>query len=540
MIFLLLFLNLQKKNQRQFTKDVKALQPGYPIINFVDPVDGGFIIVVNPVCLSGKIATNPNCNGTLMSYTVSAHYKDIRPYQSNIVPSNNSCVPADNLTFFLYFETPFYEFLTDLIVTANFANNGSFSTRYMFPVVTTPGITPQALFDYYKIPNDYYVTKPKFSQSVVEFEDEYYSPADLQLFFDEMGIRGQNTPITIIGTNDPEYPAGEASLDIEWIMAMSPGVPTTFWSLDVFDILMWAYNLGNTTNPPMVNSVSYGIAAKLVDMFLGQGYLARSDIEFQKLALQGITILIADGDRGAGGLGPAPYFMPNCTTLAADYPSQSPYVAAVGSTYMTPMSKSICYRPEEMGGIDCTSGEPFGEVAVSLDNGLFWTTGGGFSDIHPVPSYQVDFVRSYINSTTLPPYNTFNIGGRAYPDYATIGHNVITVVDGYVHPADGTSASAPIFAGIVSLLNEHRAELQMPPLGFINPLFYTIARRNPAAFNDIVIGRNRCGIYAFPDGSSPFCCDRAYIAEIGWDAVTGLGSPNFEILKQEVIIPAKK
>jgi len=207
---------------------------------------------------------------------------------------------------------------------------------------------------------------------------------------------------------------------------------------------------------------------------------------------------------------------------------------------MTPLAHPICYRPEFLGGIDCTAGQPFGEVAASIDNGLFWTTGGGFADTQPQPSYQVDFVGRYINSTTLPPYNTFNIKGRAYPDFAAIGHNVITVVDGDINPADGTSASAPIFAGIVSLLNEHRASINMPPMGFINPLFYAIARRNPSAFNDVVIGQNRCGIYIFPDGTSPICCPNAYLAEIGWDAVTGLGSPNFQILRNEIAVPFKR
>jgi len=289
----------------------------------------------------------------------------------------------------------------------------------------------------------------------------------------------------------------------------------------------------------MVNSISYGMPEKLVDMFFVPGYLARSDIEFQKLAVQGITLIIADGDNGAGDLGPAPYYVPTCTTLSPDWPSQSPYVAAVGSTYMTPLSHSICYRPESTGGIDCTIGQPFGEVSVSLDNGMFWTTGGGFSNTQAQPSYQSDFVKAYISSTTLPPLSTFNISGRAYPDYAAIGHNLMTVIGGSLSPIDGTSASAPIFAGIVSLLNEIRAENNMPPMGFINPLLYEIARRNPAAFNDVVVGRNRCSVYVFPDGTTPICCPDAYIAEIGWDAVSGLGSPNFPILLSEVLKPMK-
>ena len=54
------------------------------------------------------------------------------------------------------------------------------------------------------------------------------------------------------------------------------------------------------TNPPLVSSLSYGMSAANVDPYLGAGYLARSDVEFQKLALMGLTVLIASGDTGAG------------------------------------------------------------------------------------------------------------------------------------------------------------------------------------------------------------------------------------------------
>jgi tripeptidyl-peptidase-1 len=417
-----------------------------------------------------------------------------------------------------------------------------YTYNHPFPVVTVPPVIPQTVWNLYGIPNNFMILNPKYSQSVVEFEQQYYNPSDLSLFFDEMGIPGSETPVTVIGPNDPTSPGFESSLDIQWIMAMSPGIPTVFWSNaangtdEVDDILTWALALGNTPNPPLVHSISYGMPASLVDTFLGAGYLARSDIEFQKLGTQGLTLVIADGDSGAGDLGDAPYMFPQCNTLNPDWPSQSPYVAAVGSTYMTPLAHSICYHPHSAGGIDCTVGQPMGEVGVSLNNGLFWTTGGGFANTQKMPDYQAAFVANYIAGTTLPPYNTFNVSGRAYPDYSAVGHNLLTAVGGYFYPVDGTSASAPIFAGIVSLLNEIRAKHGMPPMGFINPLFYNIASRNPSAFNDVVLGQNKCSDYTF-DGIPALCCPQAYIAETGWDAVTGLGSPNFNILKDEVLSP---
>lgn len=64
----------------------------------------------------------------------------------------------------------------------------------------------------------------------------------------------------------------------------------------------------------------------------------------------------------------------------------------------------------------------------------------------------------------------------SYPDVVTVGHNLITALDGVFQPIDGTSASAPIFAGIVSELNAARARVGKGPLGFLNPFLYQTAK----------------------------------------------------------------
>lgn len=93
---------------------------------------------------------------------------------------------------------------------------------------------------------------------------------------------------------------------------------------------------------------------------------------------------------------------------------------------------------------------------------------------------------------------------------------------------DGTSASAPIFAGIVSLLNEARANAGMSPLGFANPLLYHIANQRPGAFRDITVGNNRCS-------SQGACCEAGFQATVGFDPATGLGSPNYSVLREAVV-----
>ena len=77
---------------------------------------------------------------------------------------------------------------------------------------------------------------------------------------------------------------------------------------------------------------------------------------------------------------------------------------------------------------------------------------------------------------------------------------------------DGTSASAPVFAGVVSLLNDARLAAGKSPLGFLNPLLYQLAAEHSDSFFDVTVGANRCGVIDF----DPNCCDSAYHAAVGW------------------------
>lgn len=92
----------------------------------------------------------------------------------------------------------------------------------------------------------------------------------------------------------------------------------------------------------------------------------------------------------------------------------------------------------------------------------------------------------------------------------------------------GTSASGPIFAGILALLNDVQLNKGSSPLGFVNPWLYQTYASNPYAFNSILSGDNKCR------ESGDQCCDDGFVAQAGWNPLTGLGTPVFSTLKDNL------
>jgi len=123
--------------------------------------------------------------------------------------------------------------------------------------------------------------------------------------------------------------------------------------------------------------------------------------------------------------------------------SACPYVTSVGSTrYVQP------------------------EQAVSFSS-------GGFSDIHPQPSYQAEAVQGYLHQLGDRWKGLYNPAGRGFPDVAAQGVRYHVFDSGNDSLISGTSASSPMFAGLVSLLNSARLQAGQPPMGFLNPWIYS-------------------------------------------------------------------
>jgi len=375
-------------------------------------------------------------------------------------------------------------------------------------LLSSPGVLPNALRAYYNYDAiDASAPVGANTQSVAEFEAQYYSPSDLDIYFERYDVKtSAKVKVAGSGINNASEPGGEAQLDIQLIMGLAPNVPTYFWTIEADKfVLDWAMETNALSQPPLVTSISYG-GPEAMFLQLGQNYIGRTNAELLKLCTRGVSVVVATGDAGSTNDG---HGAGSCA-VAANFPSDSAYITAVSASQLdkgqtTPRAGTSLPFPGT------------GESCVSLPTGRQWTTGGGFANTTARPWYQDKAVAAYLKSgAEMPLKGMFNASGRVYPDVSAIGHNHLIISDGLSAYGDGTSASAPAFAAAISLLNNARLAAGKSPVGFLNPVLYAVAEKNPAAFYDITVGENRCGQMT--------CCPYGYGTAKGFDAVTGLGS----------------
>merc|ERR1712086_1145170 len=298
------------------------------------------------------------------------------------------------------------------------------------------------------------------------------------------------------GKNTPTQPGIESMLDVEYMTGIGKNIPTWVYSYPGFDfcgdLLTWANDVASESEHPNVVSLSYG--SQKID-FCDKKTISRLSEDVQKLGAMGITVVIASGDDGSGGMSRQGS---NNGKLSPSFPASIPYALAVGSTFF------------ESG----LSGE---EQATTQ-----FGSGGGFSYDYTIPSYQADAVKTYLAQSPQIGSKSYAPNGRATPDVALLGEKFAVEDGGRVMAVGGTSASTPSWGAVISLLNEEclTASGGQKTLGFVNPLLY----KNADAFNDITKGNNAVGENA---GNGWSCTT-------GWDAATGLGTPNFPKLQAAV------
>jgi len=386
-------------------------------------------------------------------------------------------------------------------------------------------ITPQKLRSFYNVGSAQ--GSDQVSQGVFESAGQSYSPADLSQFQSHFGLPPQPVASDVGGHSVSQgYCAGngnscgEANLDVQYIMGVAPGVPTTFWDVDSngesnaafgLDLEQWVDKVANDRNPPLVNSISYGAPETSFE----SATLTAFNNEARLLGLQGVTILVSSGDDGVSGPESRPGLQQSAPcAYRPNFPASSPYVTTLGATQ----------------GVE--SGLP--ETVCSAHTGGGITSGGGFSSVFAKPAWQTSAVNGYLSRVATAPAPGFNTTGRGYPDLALAGHSYEVVIGGKFTQVDGTSCSSPAFAGMISLINAKRKTEGKAPLGFLNHMLYATA--TATAFNDITTGNNRCTA----SGQSlfgilpPTCCCEGFDATDGWDPVSGLGSIDFQKLAQVI------
>jgi tripeptidyl-peptidase-1 len=385
-------------------------------------------------------------------------------------------------------------------------------------------ITPQCLKTLYKI--DYTPDAKSGSKvAVASYLEEYARYNDLALF--EKNILpeavGQNFSVIQFNGGGNEQnsssDSGEANLDVQYALGVSHPLPLTEFStggrgpwvadLDQPDLadsgnepyLEFLQNVLklNQKDLPQVISTSYGENEQSVP----KSYALSVCNMFAQLGSRGVTVIFSSGDSGVGSACLSNDGK-NTTKFQPQFPAACPFVTSVGSTrYLN-------------------------ETATGFSS-------GGFSDYWKRPSYQDDAIKAYFHHLGQANKPYFNRHGRGFPDVATQGFGFRVYDKGTLKGYQGTSCSAPVFGGIVALLNDARLRQKKPALGFLNPLLYA----NPDALNDIVLGGSRgCDGHARFNGplnGSPVIPYASWNATAGWDPVTGLGTPNFpKLLKSAV------
>jgi len=308
-----------------------------------------------------------------------------------------------------------------------------------------------------------------------------YNQSDLDNYFQQLGVSPAPsvTAVSVDGatnspTGDSSGPDGEVELDIEVAGSIAPGASIkVFFAPNTDQGFIDAVTTAVNDSAVTLISISWGGPEST---FTTQS-MTTFNQAFQDAGIMGKTVFVAAGDSGSSD-------GQSDGANHVDFPASSPYVVGCGGTTLEANASTNTITSEVV----------WNETASNEG-----ATGGGVSDFFPKPSYQ--------DSVNVPAPTT-PAGGRGVPDVAAdadpvTGYQII--IDGSTTTIGGTSAVAPLYAGLFARINQALVQNGKSRVGFVNAALY----QNASAFHDIVSGNNG-----------------AFSAGPGWDPTTGLGSPD--------------
>lgn len=315
-----------------------------------------------------------------------------------------------------------------------------------------------------------------------------YNVSDLAIYFNEVGVAMPNVVGVPVGAGNNPGPDpnsdGEVMLDIEVAGTVAPKADL---------VVYFGANTGNGFRDAISAAVHDDQRQiDVISISWGSSEPPKSDAQqelgdyqnlFVEAAALGITVCAATGDHGTANV------LPWDGNIHVSHPACDPYVLACGGTQVDPDSNA---------DVAWDDGMPF---TPGVGDGGGWATGGGISQCYDLPAYQ--------QGVQMPAPLGGGTPGRGIPDIAMSATNYFTRVDSAESASGGTSAVAPLMASLVALLCQAKGKR----LGHLQPTLYAPA--NAAAFKDVTQGTNAIV------GGSP-----GYNAGPGWDACTGLGTPD--------------
>lgn len=386
-------------------------------------------------------------------------------------------------------------------------------------------------------------------------------------------VPGTGTSTINPGNNPASGDEAESDIDLEYSGGIAPGATINFvytgGALDshgdpiygIFDALSYAVQ----AKPPVgqVITLSYGecefAATNGTNQVAGSGSdVAAIEVILQEAAAQGQTFVNSSGDTGStacagdfGNSGLTPTELGYEQMLNVSYPASSAYAVGVGgtefpaadvaannTTYWASASTSnvigsaLSYIPEQVWNDDSTT--PFAS-GNSLGNYLS-AGGGGISTLFARPSWQTGVATTAAAYRLVPDVSL--AASPSYPGYlfcssdsqstgvsGSCASGFLTTT-GYAEIGGGTSFAAPLFAGLVAIVNQYLNDTAGQ--GLVTSKLYTLAANSTtyaSAFHDVTSGGNECTVGVSLCGSGNQ--NSLYTAGTGYDMASGLGSPNF-------------